>query len=105
MEPELKALATVLLEGQIRTDKLISELTLAVTRHVETANTSISHTDNALGKLNEAQIRTQDAITHLAASVDKYVVAADARMKRIEENLDGLIRAITREHSNGKERH
>ena len=30
--------------------------------------------------------------------VQKYVEAADARMRRIEENLDGLIR----EHSNGK---
>jgi len=30
------------------------------------------------------------------------VDAADARMKRLEENLDGLIRAITAEHQNGK---
>jgi hypothetical protein len=97
MEPELKALATVLLEGQIRTDKLISELTLAVTRHVETADTSMT-------RLNEAQIRTQDAITHLAANVAQYVEAGKERIKQLEANLDGLIRAITREHSNGKER-
>jgi hypothetical protein len=63
MDPELKALFTVLIEGQIRTDKSISSL---------------------------------------ATTIDKYVSAADARMKRLEENLDGLIRAITREHSNGK---
>ena len=30
---------------------------------------------------------------------------ADARMKRIEENLDGLICAIAWEHGNGKSRH
>jgi hypothetical protein len=28
---------------------------------------------------------------------------ADARMKRIEENLDGPIRAITSRHSNGRQ--
>jgi hypothetical protein len=98
VDPELKALATTLLEAQLRTDKLISELTLAVTRHVESANVSMK-------RLDEAQIRTQDAITHLAASVDQYVEAGAERMKQLEANLDGLIRAITREHSNGKERH
>jgi hypothetical protein len=40
-------------------------------------------------------------VNELAVTVARYVDAADARMKRIEENLDGLIRAITREHSNG----
>jgi len=48
------------------------------------------------------QANTYRAITVLTENVDKYVAAADARMKRIEDNLDGLIRAITREHSNGK---
>jgi hypothetical protein len=63
MDPDIKALIQVLIEGQIRTDKSVNEL---------------------------------------AVTVDQFVTAADARMKRIEENLDGLIRAITREHSNGK---
>jgi hypothetical protein len=63
MDPELKALATVLLEGQIRTDRSVNELAVTVT---------------------------------------KYVEASDARMRRLEDNLDGLIRAITSEHSNGK---
>jgi hypothetical protein len=31
-----------------------------------------------------------------------FLSAADARMTRIETNLDGLIRAITAEHTNGK---
>jgi hypothetical protein len=52
--------------------------------------------------LIEGQIRTDRSLNTLAVSVTKYVDAADARMKRIEENLDGLIRAITREHTNGK---
>jgi hypothetical protein len=38
----------------------------------------------------------------MADSISRYVEAADARMRRIEENLDGLIRVITAEHSNGK---
>jgi hypothetical protein len=59
-------------------------------------------TQDTLIKLAAAQLQTQEAIGHLAVTVDKYVDAADARMKRIEENLDGLIRAITREHTNGK---
>ncbi len=56
----------------------------------------------ALKTVIDSQVRTNDSIADLAKSVGSYVEAADARMKRIEENLDGLIRAITREHTNGK---
>jgi len=52
--------------------------------------------------LIEGQTRTDHSVNELAITVNRYVDAADARMRRIEENLDGLIRAITREHSNGK---
>jgi hypothetical protein len=54
--------------------------------------------------LLEAQIETNKSVNTLAVTVTKYVDAADARMRRIEENLDGLIRAITSEHTNGKGR-
>ena len=74
MEPELKAIA----EAQLRT-----EITI--------------------GKLVKAQLRTHDLISQLSVTVNRYVDAADARMKRTKENLDGLIRAISREHSNGKQ--
>ena len=53
--------------------------------------------------LIEGQIRTDKSLNELAVIVTKYVDAADARMKRIEQNLDGLIRAITSEHSNGRQ--
>lgn len=43
-----------------------------------------------------------EAIRTLTQTISKYVDMADERMRRIEENLDGLIQAITREHSNGK---
>ncbi|HEV8500417.1 MAG TPA: hypothetical protein VGR63_02485 [Casimicrobiaceae bacterium] len=48
------------------------------------------------------QTATSKSIGDLAETVTKYVAASDARMARLEENLDGLIRAITSEHSNGK---
>ena len=41
----------------------------------------------------------------MAASIGKYVDDAEARTKRLEENLDALIRAIAAEHSNGKSKH
>ena len=31
-------------------------------------------------------------------TVSKYVDSADARMRRLEDNLDGILRAITSEH-------
>ena len=52
--------------------------------------------------LSEQQTETSKSIASLAETVSKYVSASDARMVRLEENLDGLIRAITSEHSNGK---
>jgi hypothetical protein len=52
--------------------------------------------------LLEMQSRTQESLQGLNESISRYVDAADARMKRIEENLDALIRANTAEHTNGK---
>jgi hypothetical protein len=52
--------------------------------------------------LIEGQIRTDKSVNGLAVTVNRYVDSADARMRRIEDNLDGLIRAIAREHANGE---
>ena len=95
MDPDIKALFQVLIEGQIRTDRSVGELSGLLASHVELS-------DRRFARLEEAQLRTEQVIANLAVTVDKHVVAADARMIRIEENLDGLIRAIAREHSNGK---
>ena len=68
--------------------------------------------------LAEAQVRTQTAVAGLteglgglvqtvnglAQAVNSFASSTDARMKRIEENLDALIRAITAEHSNGRQK-
>ena len=82
MDPEIRALFEVMIEGQRQTDKIVGNLA-----------TVVESNSNAM----------RDAIDRLALTVDKYAQAADARMRRIEENLDGLIRAITSEHSNGKQ--
>ncbi len=50
----------------------------------------------------DSQLSTDQAIRELTQTVTQSVDASDARVKRLEDNLDGLIRAIAREHSNGK---
>jgi hypothetical protein len=56
----------------------------------------------AMKGLIEAQTLTQKSLTGLNEAISRYVDSSDLRMKRLEENLDGLIRAITSEHRNGK---
>jgi hypothetical protein len=104
VDPDIKALFQVLIESQARTDKSVGELTVLLASHVELSNVRFA-------RLEEAHLRTEESIANLALlharteeTIAGYVAAADARMIRIEENLDGLIRAITREHSNGKGR-
>ncbi|HJZ97729.1 MAG TPA: hypothetical protein VKE70_14565 [Candidatus Solibacter sp.] len=79
---------------------------LAVT--VETLNVvaqSQVNLQTAVRAVVDAASATQNTVQQLAEKIDHYVDAADARMRRIEDNLDGLIRAITAEHSNGKGQH
>ena len=45
---------------------------------------------------------TNQQLGSLIASVNSYIDASNARMTRLEENLYGLIRAITAEHQNGR---
>ncbi|MGA2144990.1 MAG: hypothetical protein ABSH49_08505 [Bryobacteraceae bacterium] len=56
----------------------------------------------ALKAVIQVQTNTNQTITGLAESIGQYVGAAHARTRRLEDNLDALIRAITAEHSNGK---
>jgi hypothetical protein len=59
----------------------------------------------AMHGLIEAHALSQKSLATLTASIAGYVDESNARVKRLEENLDALIRAITSEHSNGKTRH
>jgi len=63
---------------------------------------SLAASASVLHTLVASQARTQETLSTLTESVSRYIDAADARMRRIEENLDGLIRAITADHTNGK---
>jgi hypothetical protein len=63
----------------------------------------------AMDGLVEAHTLSQRKLETLMESISKYVDASSefvteskARSKRLEENLDALIRVITAEHSNGK---
>ena len=58
--------------------------------------------NDSLFRVSEAQQSLIVTVSQLTETVSRYVDSADSRMKRIEENLDRLIRAITAEHSNGK---
>ena len=50
----------------------------------------------------EAQRLHQETLGQLMQAIAAFVDSAEARMKRTEQNLDTLIRAITADHSNGK---
>jgi len=58
------------------------------------------------GKVNEEQVeqRFERIERNLEKITEAQLKFAEAHLKLVEslENLDGLIRAITREHSNGK---
>jgi hypothetical protein len=95
MDPDIKSLFHILIESQMRTDKTVGDLAVIMTKYVDAA-------DERAKRMEDAHTRMEDAHTRLNESIDRYTVAADARMRRIEENLDGLIRAITSEHGNGR---
>ena len=59
----------------------------------------------ALRAVIQVQTNTNERIAGLAESIGQYVDAANARTRRLEDNLDALIRAITAEHSGGKSQH
>jgi len=77
----------------------------------ERIETNLQLTSELQTKLVEAQLRLTESVSKLtesvAAHVDEsraYVAESRARMAQIEANLDALIRAITAEHKNGKQK-
>jgi hypothetical protein len=68
----------------------------------ERIETDLAGVTAILRTVAENQARQSEALIQITESFSKYIDQSDARMKRIEENLDGLIRAITADHSNGK---
>lgn len=66
---------------------------------------SLKTLGDSLKDLADSHRNLAGSMGELVGVINRYVDSADARMKRIEENLDGLIRAITIEHGNGKGKH
>jgi predicted transcriptional regulator len=67
----------------------------------ERIETNLAGVTAILRTVAENQARQSEALIQITECFSKFD-QSDARMKRIEENLDGLIRAITADHSNGK---
>jgi hypothetical protein len=86
IDAEVSEAFVLLIEGQRRTDVSLGKL-------IATVQELAGLTEKRAVELHTAQMRSETAIT-------KYVEAADARMRRIEDNLDALIRAITSEQAN-----
>jgi hypothetical protein len=99
MDADLKELMAAMLESQTAMHKSIGDLSLLIGKSHDALEASHVRLEAALeasnGRLEAAQLKTAEA-------VQAFVASGEARFKRLEENLDGLIRAITREHSNGK---
>jgi hypothetical protein len=55
-------------------------------------------------ELVESQKGLVATVDELARTVSKFVESGEARSRQLEASLDGLIRAIAQEHSNGKGR-
>jgi uncharacterized protein Yka (UPF0111/DUF47 family) len=79
------------------------ERDLAATAELQRTN------EQAIKGLAQVHEMNQNTLGELMKSVNAYVASSAAyveesraRTKRLEENLDALIRAITAEHSNGK---
>jgi hypothetical protein len=68
----------------------------------ERIETDLAGITGILRTVAEIQRRQAESLSQITESISRYVDHSDARLKRIEENLDGLIRAITAEHGNGK---
>jgi hypothetical protein len=75
----------------------------------ERIEAGIERFEAGIERLIALQEINQKSLGSLIASVNTYVDSSNAyvvesreRTKRLEENLDALIRAITLEHSNGK---
>jgi hypothetical protein len=68
----------------------------------ERIETDLAGITGILRTVAEIQRRQAESLSQITESISRYVDHSDARLKRIEENLDRLIRAITAEHGNGK---
>jgi hypothetical protein len=95
MDADIKEAYLALLAEQTSAAKAITELAGLINRQSELADGRTARIEAAHLRLVEAQAETQRVLA-------EFITSGHERTKRLEENLDGLIRAITNEHSNGK---
>ena len=76
----------------------IQQALKAVIQVQANASARIDGLAESLKTVIQVQANTSDRIASLAESIGQYVDAANARTRRLEDNLDALIRAITAEH-------
>lgn len=67
-----------------------------------TTEERLERIETALAATIQSQGRVYEAMTDVVQTIGKFADEPSARMTRIEENLGALIRAITAEHTNGK---
>jgi len=67
---------------------------------LQTVAERVLQTEGIVITIAESSARTQGMISDVMRTLDRYMESSNARMTRIEENLDALIRAIPAEHTN-----
>ena len=63
----------------------------------ERIETDLAGTTGILKIVAEIQHRQAESLIQITESISRYADDSNARMKRLEENLDGLIRVIAAE--------
>ena len=72
-----------------------------MTRLEEDLTRYAQESDSRMKHIEEVLSNTGETLGHFAESVTRAIDSSNARLTRVEENLDTLIRAITRDHGNG----
>lgn len=85
----------ILVETHERNQEPLSQLMRVVDSHFTSSSARIARIEGALA----ANVEQTGQLREIIARFEQN---ADSRMRRIEDNLDILIRAISAEHSNGK---
>ena len=95
IERDLAAAAAL----SLRNEQGIQSLPAALQANAAAQQANVAAPSEAVG----AHVQNfKESLTALAERVAEYVAAGDAAKRRIEANLDALIRIITAEHSNGR---